>query len=426
MKTKVISRRSLVGLLAVGSASLIAACGGAASPTAAPAKPTEAPKPAAPAATTAPAAATKPAATAAPAAATKPAAASSPAAASTSAAASSAPATAADVVEASKKESKLLVYSIMSKTNWAPVLDGFKKQYSWVDVEALDLGSYEVFERYYSEGGSSARTADIIITSAPDAWQDFIKKGDLAEYKSPEAAKLPDWAQLAPGVYAVSTDPLVFIWNKKLIQKPPKTMAELAEMATSQAAQLNGGKIVTYNAETNATGFAANWFWAKKNGDKAWPILEAIGKTKPKLESSAGNMVNSTLSGETPLGFFVSAINVFPQLPKAQDVLGWGMIGDGTPVIVRGMGITKKAQAPNSAKLLVDYILSQAGQIAFAEGGLTAYRPDVADKAKIHLSKLAAEGGGEGNLARFSFDADIADKAKTDAFRERWKKAMGR
>ena len=27
---------------------------------------------------------------------------------------------------------------------------------------------------------------------------------------------------------------------------------------------------------------------------------------------------------------------------------------------------------------------------AFADGGLTAYRQDVADQAKIHLSKLAA------------------------------------
>ncbi|HEY3108020.1 MAG TPA: extracellular solute-binding protein, partial [Chloroflexota bacterium] len=327
--------------------------------------------------------------------------------------------------EAAKKETKLLVYSIMSKTNWAPVLEGFKKQYSWLDVEALDLGSYEVFERYYSESASNARTADVIITSAPDAWQDFIKKGELAEYKSPEAAKLPDWAQLAPSVYAVSTDPLVLVWNKKLVDKPPKTMADLAELATSQAAKLTGGKLVTYDAETNATGFAANWFWSKKIGDKGWSILEAIGKTKPKLESSAGNMINATLAGETQLGYFVSAINVFPQLPKAEAVLGWSMIGDGTPVIVRGMGITKKAQAPNAAKLLVDYILAPAGQIAFSNGGLTAYRPDVAGQAQIHISKLGADVG-EANLLKFNFDPEIADKAKTDAYRARWKKAMGR
>jgi iron(III) transport system substrate-binding protein len=358
----------------------------------------------------------------APAAAPKPTDAPKPAATTAPAAAAAAPAS--GLVDASKKEQKLLVYSIMSKDNWAPVLEGFKQKYSHIDVEALDLGAYEVFERYYSESAGNARTADLIISSGPDGWQDFIKKGELADYKSTEDDKLPAWSKLAPGVYTVSTDPMVIIWNKKLLQSPPKTMAELSDMVSKNAAQFTPGKITTYE-ETNATGFSANWFWAKKQGDKAWSTIEAIGTTKPKLESSGGRMVDSTLSGETLVGYFVSAITVLPKLTTAAEVLGMTLIGDGTPVITRGMGITKKAQSPNSAKLMVDYILSQDGQIAFSNGGLTAYRSDVADKAKIHLDKLSAEVGQQ-NLVPFSFDPDIADKAKTDEFRARLKKALGR
>lgn len=81
---------------ATGLAAVLAACGGAASPTAAPAKATEATKPAAPAATTAPAAATTPAvaATKPAVAATKPAAAATkPAAATGGAPQAAAPAT---------------------------------------------------------------------------------------------------------------------------------------------------------------------------------------------------------------------------------------------------------------------------------------------------------------------------------------------
>jgi hypothetical protein len=62
---------------------------------------------------------------------------------------------------------------------------------------------------------------------------------------------------------------------------------------------------------------------------------------------------------------------------------------------------------------------------AVVNGGLTAYRPDVADKAKIHLDKLGAEVG-QDNLLPFTFDPDIADKAKTDDFRARLKTALGR
>ncbi len=159
--------------------------------------------------------------------------------------------------------------------------------------------------------------------------------------------------------------------------------------------------------------------------DKGLQILSTLGQTKPKLESSAGRMVDATLAGETLVGFFVSAISVLPRFPAAQEVLGWSLISDGTPVIVRGMGVTKKAQAPNAAKLLMDFIMSSTGQLAFANGGLTAYRADVADQAKIHLSKLSAEVG-EGNLAFFTFDPDIADAGKREEYRGKVKTALGR
>jgi iron(III) transport system substrate-binding protein len=330
-----------------------------------------------------------------------------------------------DTVEASKKEQKLLVYSIMSKDNWKPVLDDFKTRYSWLDVETLDLGSYEVFERYYSESAGGARTADLIITSAPDAWQDFIKKGELAEYKSPEDDKVPAFTKLAPSIYTASTDPMAFIWNKKLLPTPPKSIAELADMVSKEPGKFTPAKLVSYE-ESNATGFAGYWFWSKKVGmDKGLQIMSTLGQTKPKLDSSAGRMVDATLAGETLVGFFVSAISVLPRFPAAQEVLGWSLIADGTPVIVRGMGVTKKAQAPNAAKMLMDFIMSSPGQIAFANGGLTAYRPDVADQAKIHLNKLAAEVG-EQNLAFFTFDPDIADATKREDFRAKLKTALGR
>jgi iron(III) transport system substrate-binding protein len=393
-----LTRRTALGLVvAAGAASLLAACGGSSQPANPPAS--SAPTQAAPAAG-------KPA--------------------DPNALPSYYPADYAQIVDGSKKEGgKLLAYSIMSKTNWAPVIDEFKKRYSWIEIDAPDLDSATLFDRYYTEAAGNTRTADIVMTSPPDTWQEFIKRDEVLVYKSPEDGKVPEWSKLAPGVYTVSSDPMVFIYNKKLLSTPPKTMAELADMATKNAAQFTPGKIVTYE-ETNGTGFAANWFWAKKVGqDKAFELLGNIGKTKPKLESSAGRMVDATIAGETLVGYFVSAISVLPQLPKAAEVLGYSVIEDGMPLIVRGQAVTKKAQAPNSAKLLLDFVLSPAGQLAWAKGGLTAYRDDVKDEAAIHLSKIAGQLG-QDKLLPFSFDPEIADKAKTDAFRAKLKTALGR
>ena len=329
------------------------------------------------------------------------------------------------LVDASKNEPDgLLVYSIMSEKNWAPLLKAFNAKYPWIKVQTLDLGSYEVFERYYSESGSNARTADIIITSTPDGWQDFIAKGELTDYTSAEDSMVPQWSKLAPSIYSVSSDPMVFIWNKAIVKDPPKTMADLAAMIEKNPAQFES-KLTTYDAEKNATGFAIYWFWIKQKGEEGWKILDTIGKTKVKAETSGGRMVDGTLAGESSVGYFVSLITILPKFPAADAVLGWSLIADGTPILVRGMGTTKKTVSPNSAKLLSDFILSQQGQLAFAEGGLTAYRPDVADQAKLHLSQFQKQVG-EKNLIFFSFDPDLRDKAKKDAFIARWKKAFGR
>lgn len=409
-----VSRRAALGFIAACASGLLAACSGSSQPAPTAAKPTEAPKPSGAASPS-----SSPAAS--------PAAAAKPSDNTVASGPTTYPADYNDIIEASKKEGgRINAYSIMSKANWAPVVEAFKKKYSWVDVDAPDLDSATIFERYYTESAGNVRTADMILTSSPESWPDFISKGEVQVYKSPEDDKVPAWSKQAPGVYTVSADPFFFIWNKKLLPTPPKSIAELADMAIKDAAKFTPGKIVTYE-ETNGSGFASHWFWAKKVGEaKALELITAIGKTKPKLESSGGRMVDATLAGETLVGYFVSAITVLPKFPAAQEILGYAMVGDGTPVLIRSMAITKKAQAPASSKLLLDFILSPEGQLAWAEGGLTAYRPDVADKATIHLTKLAADAGGEQNLLFATFDEDLANETKREAFRAKLKTALGR
>jgi len=137
------------------------------------------------------------------------------------------------IVEGSKKEGKLVVYSIMAEYNWKHVLEGFKKLYPWIEVQTLDLGSSEVFERYYSERASNARTGDLLIVGAVDKWLQFVAKGEALEYVSPEEGKLPKWAMIRKGLYTVSADPMVIVYNKALLPEKlrPNSLAQLAKFA---------------------------------------------------------------------------------------------------------------------------------------------------------------------------------------------------
>ena len=329
----------------------------------------------------------------------------------------------AALVEESKNEKEgLLVYSIMGESNWAPVLKAFNAKYPWITVTTLDLGTTEGFERYYTESAGGARTGDMIITSAPGEWQEFIAKGELEVYTPASAEGLPDFAKLADGVYAVSTDPFIIIWNKQLVSTPPSTLDDIAKLAADPA---YNGKFTTYDVEKNGTGHALNWFWIKKRGDAGWATLEAIGKSNVNMQTSAGNMVKAVLAGEASVGYFVSGISVFPKFPDADAVMGWSYDKSGQVVVVRGMGITKKASSPASAKLMMEFILSSEGQLAWSEGGLTAYRPDVAGQAEHHLQGIIDAVGAD-NVIYFYFDPDMASAANRQAFVDNWKQVMGR
>jgi iron(III) transport system substrate-binding protein len=331
------------------------------------------------------------------------------------------------IVEASKKEGKLVVYSIMAEYNWKPVLAGFKQLYPWIEVQTLDLGSSEVFERYYSERASNARTGDLLINGAVDKWLAFVAKGEALEYVSPEEGKLPRWSIIRKGLYTVSADPMVIVYNKALLPENlrPKSLAELAAFSKANPAVFKN-KVTTYNAATEAFGLNINWAYTKKYGDPAWAMLDTLGKVA-RPERSAGPMIEKITTGEYSVGFFVSGIVLFPKLddPARAKILGWAYPTDGTPIVLRGMAISKSATNPNAAKLMLDYILSHDGQVGFGKGGLTPYRGDVqaTEVPRATYDAIVKQLGGEDKVVRVEYDEDIVKNGP--AFQERWKKVFG-
>ena len=327
-------------------------------------------------------------------------------------------------VEASKEEGTLLVYSVMAESNWKPVIEAFNELYPWIEVQTLDLGGSEVFERYYAETASGAQTADLSITADPSGWLEFVKnRGEAVDYESPERSKLPDWSMPLPGLYTVSTDPMLILYNEQLLPENlrPKGLTHLAELATENP-DVFKGKITTYDIIIPFS-FAINWAFIRDRGEETWETLEILGPmTLP--EQSGGTQLNKLTSGEYVAGYFVSS-GVFPKLADLKGVVGWSYIEDGTPVFLRGMAIPKGAKNINSAKLMLDFILSHDGQVAWGEGGLTPYRPDLtADECPRTFQSIAQAIGGEDKMVLVNYDENAA--AGRDAFVERWNKAFNR
>jgi iron(III) transport system substrate-binding protein len=332
------------------------------------------------------------------------------------------PADYAKIADAAQSEKGLLIYGNLPEDVWAPAIAGFKTKYPAIKVETLDMGG-ELWERYYAEKAAGTRTADIILTGTIDRWLEFVDRGEVADYKSPESAALPDWSKPFPGLYTVSTDPLILVYNKHAVPggKPPASLADVVALTEKNAAQMKG-KVTTYDAAANPFGLAIYWTWVRDTAAK-WAPLDKIG-TFTRPERSAGTMQEKLQTGEYNVGVFFSGASI-PRLkrPGTVELLDYTFAKDGTPMMMRGVAITKGAGSPNAAKLFLDYMLSREGQIAFAKGGLTPYRDDIArsDVPFQTLGSIGAEIGKE-NVLIINYDKNLV--SQRDAFIARWKQAF--
>jgi iron(III) transport system substrate-binding protein len=96
------------------------------------------------------------------------------------------------IIEASRAEKGLLIYSAMATDNWKPILAAFHKYYPWIEVKTLDMGG-ELFQRYIAESESGIATADFIATLQPTGWARFFEEKRGLRYSSPEIPYLPQW-----------------------------------------------------------------------------------------------------------------------------------------------------------------------------------------------------------------------------------------
>ncbi len=328
------------------------------------------------------------------------------------------PADYASVIEGSKAENALLVYSNMGEMNWRPLIEAFNAEYPWIKVETLDLGSIEVFERYYAETATNSNATDVVVSHSSSAWLDFISKGGVnTDYVSAESDKLPEFSKPSPGVYTISVDPFMIAYNKALVpaDKAPKSIQDIADWVAADPAG-TAHKVATGIPMGNAAGQnLMNTYITHVGLDKALDQLTTIGQSAD-VYRSAGQIMEKITTGEVQVGFMLSGIQVFPLLadPARASIIGYAFPKDGTVMLMRHIAVAKNAKNPNSAKLFVDFVLSKTGSTALSSGGLMSYRNDVVlpDGATGYTyAKVAAEVGAE-NLVPTTFSPETMIPSK--------------
>lgn len=334
-----------------------------------------------------------------------------------------------ELIEGSKAENRVIVYSNSGPDVYRFLVEEFNKAYPWIAVEITELGGSEGIGRYLAESAVNAQTADVIICDGA-AWIDLGRRGGIAEYTTAEADHLPEWAVKTevPNMHIATVSGCIFAWNKLQLTEAerPKTFADMVALVESDPERFRG-RLTTYGANLSAFGYGFHRTFVENHGEQAWEWLDKVGPlTRP--ERSAGGIIEKLLSGEFILSYFSasnSTWNAIRNNPEYEQVLGWGFIGDGTPMLARGAGVTTGGSHPNAGKLFLDFVFSRTGQIALGKTGWTLIRSDItsADNGGQMVLPDLLEAIGEENVWIAPYDDAFI--TEYDAFIARWSQAYG-
>jgi iron(III) transport system substrate-binding protein len=309
------------------------------------------------------------------------------------------------LVEAARKEGKVVFYTAIELGVGEKIAGAFEKKYPGVPVQVERTGSERVFQRIAQERASNIHTVDVINSSDAAHFITWKRQGMLARHVPADftANFDPRYAD-ADGLYfpfRVTLSPIVY--NTRLVkpEEAPKSFADLLDPKWS-------GKIVKAHPGYSGTIMTSTYETVQTLG---WDYLAKLAKQRVMQVQSATDPPRKVAQGERPIMMDGSEYVAIGLRDKGAP-LAFVYPTEGTPLIVSPSAVYAEAPHPNAARLFQDFLFSTEAQQQLVEvGGLRSFhkgvkpRPDLPPLDKIKLMKenaAAVEKQGDEIKERYS------------------------
>jgi iron(III) transport system substrate-binding protein len=322
----------------------------------------------------------------------------------------------AQLIAKSKTEEGLVFYGNPPAANWKVVTDRFHAIYPWISVTSYDLDNNTIFSKYASEAAQGVRTADVLISSAPNLWVYARRQKMTIDFAPAGINKYPSFVKQFKGVYVLSPDPAIIVYNKLILKD--KVPASVTEIANDPGTY---GKLTGYTID-NLFGYTALWGYIQKKG---WSNLEKIGKDRLKAQTGVSAQLQLVSQGGAVAAYLTSPTARFTiaRSSSLSNILGWTYSKDATSLVPRGVGITAKAASPASAKLFLNFVYSIGGQQLMCEAGFTAFRNGFTPQNCTNTLADVYDKVGEKNVILVPFNQKFVNDYP--AYKTRWHGIFG-
>jgi putative spermidine/putrescine transport system substrate-binding protein len=335
-----------------------------------------------------------------------------------------------DLYAAAKKEGQLTVIALPHDwCGYGDVIDAFKKKFSGITVNELnpDAGSGDEIQAIIANKGNTGPQAPDVIDVGLSFGPSARSQGLLQPYKVATWDTIPDAAKDADGYwYGDYYGVMAFLVNDDLVKTAPATWADLQKPDYANQVALSGDPRVANQAiqAVYAAGLASGGKAGEDAGTKGLDFFAKLNKTGnfvPVIGKAA-----PLAQGTTPIvaTWDYNALawrDGFAGNPKAEVVVPSDSVVAGVYI----QAISAFAPHPNAAKLWMEYLYSDEGQLGWLAGYCHPIRfNDLAKNGKIPADLLAKLPSAD-LYAKAVFPSLDEQNAASAVITKQWDSAVG-
>src|SRR6187431_1546392 len=255
------------------------------------------------------------------------------------------------LIEAAKKEGKVVWYTSIDLSVSEKIAASFKEKFGGIEVRVERTGAERVFQRIGQEYASNVHAVDVVNSSDAAHLLAWKRQGLLLPYVPEDVAKhyKPEHRD-ADGTYAgfrATLSPIAY--NTKLV-KPEDAPTSFKDLLDPKWA----GKIVKAHPGYSGTIMTATFQIAR---DLGWDYLEKLAKQRIMQLQSASDPPKKLALGERAVQADGNEYNIF-QIKESGGPVEPVYAAEGTPLVIGPNGLFKNAPNPNAARLFQCFCFS--------------------------------------------------------------------
>jgi iron(III) transport system substrate-binding protein len=278
------------------------------------------------------------------------------------------------LIEAARKEGKVVYYTPIDLPVAEVIAKAFEARYPGITVRVERTGAERVFQRISQEYGSNIHAVDVVTSSDAAHFIVWKRQGLLEPFVPEDVARHYAAEQKDPdGMFAAFRAGLSVIgYNTRLVkgEDAPKSFADLLDPKWT-------GKIVKGHPGYSGTIMTATYEIAR---DIGWDYFEKLARQRVMQVQSAADPPKKLGLGERAVMADGNEYVLF-QVKESGGPVEAVYPTEGTPLIVSPNGLFRAAPNPNAARLFQCFCFSpECQELVVNKGAMRSLHAQVKEK----------------------------------------------